>query len=76
MVKCVVRLTHREIGDVVAETRDISESGVFVSCSELVHYISIGDEFDAKLYSECNNISETSMKVVRLTNEGVGLVFA
>ncbi|WP_075188293.1 PilZ domain-containing protein [Teredinibacter haidensis] len=76
VVKCVVRLTHRDIGDVMAETRDISESGVFVNCRELVHFIAIGDEFEAKLYSECNDVSETNMKVVRLTADGVGLAFA
>jgi len=76
LVKCAVRLSHREIGDVVTETRDISETGVFVSCRELVHFISIGDEFDATLYSECDDVSETSLKVVRLTEDGVGLAFA
>lgn len=75
-VRCAVRLTHKEIGDVVAETRDISETGVFVSCREFVHFISIGDEFEAKLYTENNQVSETNMRVVRLTEEGVGLAFA
>jgi len=76
LVKCAVRLTHKEIGDVIAETRDISESGVFVSCRELVHFISIGDEFEAKLYSDTHQVSETCMRVVRLTDEGFGLAFS
>ncbi|WP_080516721.1 PilZ domain-containing protein [Teredinibacter turnerae] len=75
-VKCAVRLKHREIGDVITETRDISESGVFVSCRELVHFVAIGDEFEAKLYTECDRVSETHLKVVRLTDDGVGLAFA
>ncbi len=76
LVKCAVHLSNHEIGDLVTETRDISETGVFISCSELVHFISIGDEFRAKLYSECDNISEAVVKVVRLTEDGVGLAFA
>lgn len=76
LVKCAVRLTHKEIGDVIAETRDISETGVFVSCRELVHFISIGDEFEAKLYNTDKEVSETSMRVVRLTSDGVGLAFS
>ncbi|WP_188150753.1 PilZ domain-containing protein [Teredinibacter waterburyi] len=76
LVKCAVRLTHRDIGDVVTETRDISETGVFVTCRDLVHFISIGDEFDATLYSDTDHVSETQLKVVRLTTEGVGLAFA
>ncbi|WP_185234839.1 PilZ domain-containing protein [Teredinibacter franksiae] len=74
--KCLVRLNHADFGEVVVETRDISESGVFVSCRDIVRFISIGDELHAKLYSECRNVSETSMKVVRLTDDGVGLAFA
>jgi len=76
LTKCAVRLSHRDIGEVVTETRDISETGVFIACRELVHYISIGDEFEAKLYNENNDISETHLKVVRLTEDGVGLAFA
>lgn len=76
LVKCAVRLKHRDIGDVVAETRDISETGVFVNCRELVHFISIGDEFEANLYTETNCVSKTNLKVVRLTDEGIGLAFA
>ncbi|TVZ37470.1 PilZ domain-containing protein [Alteromonadaceae bacterium 2753L.S.0a.02] len=75
-VKCAVRLKHREIGDVVTETRDISETGVFVSCRELVRFVSVGDELEAKLYTATNQVSETNLKVVRLTEDGVGLVFA
>ncbi|SMF60981.1 PilZ domain-containing protein [Alteromonadaceae bacterium Bs31] len=76
LVKCAVHMSNHDIGDVVTETRDISETGVFVSCREIVHFISIGDEFRARLYSECDQITDIYLKVVRLTEDGVGLSFA
>ncbi len=75
LVKCAVKLIHREIGEVVTETRDISDTGVFVTCRDLVHYISIGDELEARLYTDSENSSTALLKVVRLTDEGVGLSF-
>lgn len=74
-IKCAVKLTHRDIGEVITETRDISDTGVFVTCRDLVHYISIGDELEAKLYTDTDTSSTTLLKVVRLTEEGVGLSF-
>ena len=75
VVKCAVKLTHSEIGDVVAETRDISESGVFVSCKDLLNYLAVGDELEASLYTDCEIISHAVLKVVRLTDEGIGLAY-
>ena len=75
LVKCAVKLTHRDIGEVVTETRDISDTGVFVTCRDLVHNISIGDELEAKLYTDSETSSTTLLKVVRLTEDGVGLSF-
>ena len=75
LVKCAVKLTHRDIGEVITETRDISDTGVFVECRDLVHYIAIGDQFEAKLYTDNDSASTTLLKVVRLTEDGVGLSF-
>ena len=77
LAKCVVRLAHSEFGELVAETRDISETGVFVNSRDLVSIVTVGDRFNAKLYNlaEKKGVSETRMMVVRLTDEGVGLAF-
>ena len=75
LVKCVVTLVHREIGEVITETRDISETGVFLNCRDLIHLISVGDSFNARLYTDVECVSETSMTVVRLSDEGIGLEF-
>lgn len=74
-IKCAVRLNHKEFGEIVTETRDISETGVFVSCVDLVRRVAIGEQIEAKLYSECDSVSETHLEVVRLSEDGVGLAF-
>lgn len=75
LTKCAVHISHNDLGEVVAETRDISETGVFVRCKELMDAICIGDTVEARLYSGRDRISHAYLKVVRLTEEGVGLVF-
>lgn len=75
LVKCAVRLNHKEFGEIVTETRDISETGVFVSCADLVSFVAIGERIQARLYADCDSVSETHLEVVRLSDEGVGLAF-
>ncbi len=75
LTKCSVRLSHNDLGDIVAETRDISETGVFVACKELLHTICVGDTVEAELHSERQDVSHAHLRVIRLTEEGVGLAF-
>ena len=74
-VRCSIKLTHIELGDIFAETKDISETGVFIAHRDLVHYISIGEEVEARFYSEENSIYDGFLRVIRLTQEGVGLEY-
>ena len=74
-VRCAIRLTHTDLGDVVAETHDVSETGVFIKCRDLLHCISVGDEFEAKMYSD-GGVSSAQLTVVRMTREGIGLAYA
>lgn len=74
-VKCSIKLTHSELGDIIAETRDISETGVFISHKDLVHYISIGEKVEAKFYSEEDQTFDGFLRVIRLTQDGVGLEY-
>ena len=74
-VKCTVQLSHGELGDIVAETRDISESGVFIRCKNIDRYIHVGDTIDARLYSDEAHFSDAQMRVVRTTQDGVGLSY-
>ncbi len=75
MVKCAVKLTHDQLGDIVAETRDISETGVFVWCKNLPSLMAVGDEVEAELHSECDMVTVAHLTVVRLTDDGVGLTY-
>lgn len=70
--KCAVKLEHDEIGEVVAEVRDFSETGIFVKCKELVDKIDIGDAIRAQFNSP--KLSN-ELTVVRMTDEGVGFAF-
>jgi len=63
------------LGDIIAETRDISDAGVFISHRDLVHYISVGEKIKAKFYSEENKAFDGFLKVIRLTTDGVGLEY-
>lgn len=74
-VRCSIKLTHEELGDIFAETRDISETGVFIAHKDLVHYISVGEKVEARFYSEENSAYDGFLKVIRLTQDGVGLEF-
>ncbi|MFT7558154.1 MAG: hypothetical protein ACI93R_000046 [Flavobacteriales bacterium] len=74
-IKCAVRLSHNDYGDIVAETRDISESGVFVRCKNVGEIIQVGDKIDAQLFQDEKNSSNSQLKVIRTTNDGVGLSF-
>lgn len=75
LTKCSVRLSHGDLGEIVAETRDISETGVFVACKELLNAMCVGDTVEAELHSERRDISHAYLRVIRLTEDGVGLAF-
>ncbi len=74
-VKHSVTLSHDALGEIVAETRDVSETGFFASCRNLPKAVSVGDAFKAKMYLDSANQFFSKVTVVRLTEEGVGLEF-
>ena len=74
-LKCAIRISHDGRDDIFAETRDISESGVFIRSADLLDRMTVGETVEAQLYSEQDDVSNTQLKVVRLTREGVGLAF-
>ena len=74
-VRCSIKLTHHDLGDIIAETRDISETGVFIAHKDLMHYITVGEQVEARFYSEENSAYDGVLKVIRLTREGIGLEF-
>ncbi len=74
-IKCSIKISHHELGDILAETQNISDTGVFVSHRDLAHYISVGEEFEARFYSDEDNTYNGILRVIRLTQDGVGLEF-
>lgn len=74
-IRCSIKLTHHDLGDIIAETKNISETGVFIAHKDLVHYMSVGEQVEACFYSEENSAYDGVLKVIRLTDEGIGLEF-
>ena len=74
-LKCAVKICHQDAGDIIAETIDVSETGVFIRSSDLMSSIAVGDKLDAQLFSDDNFVENTQLKVVRLASDGVGLAF-
>ncbi len=74
-LKQVVKIFHRDSGDILAETQDVSEAGVFVRCAELCNCLAVGDTVDAQLFADNNQVERAQLRVVRLATDGVGCSF-
>lgn len=74
-LRYAVKVSHTTAGDILAETQDISDSGIFVRSADLLKWLSIGEKVNACLKCDQNTVENTQLKVVRITDEGVGLVF-
>lgn len=74
-LRCAVEFSHSMAGDVQAETADISDTGIFVRDSHLAKLLTIGDTLSAQLKYDQELPERAELKVVRMTDEGVGLVF-
>jgi len=77
LVKCPVKLQHDGIGEIFAETRDMSETGVFVLSKDLPSQVSIGDGITANLNDNSSNdsVRASQLTVVRMTDDGLGLAY-
>jgi hypothetical protein len=70
-----VKLKHRELGEFYAEDGDISATGLFLKINETAVF-AVGDELAAELPLAANESrAPTRLRVVRITNEGVGAAF-
>lgn len=75
-VRCEVKLKHETLGEMVAETVNLSVSGLFVKSKELVEKVAIGDAVKAELENEVFCFlppQALTLKVVRLTGECAAL---
>ena len=74
-LRYAVKFTHSSAGDIQAETQDISETGMFVRGTSLAKCLTIGDTLNAQLRCDQDSVENTQLKVVRMTDDGVGLAF-
>lgn len=72
---CKIELSSDKHGVFTAETRDISDAGVFVYQREACKCICIGDQISATWESPSKYVINATMKVVRTTDDGIGLTY-
>ncbi len=75
-----VKLTHRDLGEFFAEDGDISATGLFLKLQAVDQTstagLAIGDELAAELpHAPDEPGAETLLRVVRVTDDGVGMAF-
>ncbi len=75
LMKCAVKLEHDRIGEIVAETRDVSAAGMFVICRDLVDKLAVGDAMKAQVCSDERCYISSQLTVVRLTEDGAGFAY-
>ena len=73
-MKCRIRISHESFGDVLAQTRDLSDSGVYVKHPDLVA-LQPGTIVRGQVQDLPIPAPELQMEVMRVDAEGVGLRF-
>ncbi len=72
-LQCEVTLEHDAIGEVVAEAKDVSETGILVKCKDLVGKLAVGQALKAKVCRNAECTPPSEFKVARLTDDGAAL---
>ncbi len=75
LLKCDVKVEHEALGEVLAETQDISETGILIKCKALVGRISVGEALKAKMCPDAKCDPPSLFTVVRLTDDGLALTY-
>lgn len=75
MMKCRIRITHPAIGEITAQTKDLSDGGVFVEHPDLTA-LAVGDELTGQVQDMPFEAPVLRMVVQRVApGEGIGLAF-
>lgn len=69
-LKCRIRISHPLFGELMAQTRDLSDTGVYVKHPDLTGSVVTGQVQDLPIDAPI-----LQMEVVRVDAEGVGLRF-
>lgn len=73
-MKCMIKISHPSFGDVVAQTRDLSDGGVYVKHGDL-HALKLGDVVTGQVQGMPIEAPVLQMMVTRVDAEGVGFCF-
>lgn len=73
-MNCRIRISHESFGDILAQTRDLSDSGVYVKHPDLVS-LQPGTIVRGQVQDLPIPAPELQMEVMRADAEGVGLRF-
>ena len=71
-MKCRIRISHESFGEVLAQTRDLSDSGVYVKHPDLVS-LQPGTIVRGQVQDLPIPAPELQLDVMRVDAEGVGL---
>ncbi|MGX5217286.1 MULTISPECIES: PilZ domain-containing protein [Pseudomonas] len=73
-MKCMIKISHPDFADVIAQTRDLSDGGVYVK-HEALRSLKLGDVVTGQVQGMPIEAPILQMVVTRVDAEGVGLRF-
>ncbi|GIZ10678.1 MULTISPECIES: PilZ domain-containing protein [unclassified Pseudomonas] len=73
-MKCRIKISHPNFGELLAQTRDLSDSGVYVKHPDMAA-LSIGAEVTGQVQDLPFPAPVLKMEVMRVDAEGAGLRF-
>lgn len=73
-MKCQVKVSHDSIGEIIVNTRDISDGGIFL-LTENIDMPPIGTTIEGQVQSMGMVAPIIKMQIVRLEPAGIGLKF-
>ncbi|WP_122492269.1 PilZ domain-containing protein [Pseudomonas viridiflava] len=73
-LKCRIKISHPSFGELLAQTRDLSDGGVFVKHDELTSLV-LGDVVTGQVQDLPIEAPVLQMEVMRVNGDGVGLRF-
>jgi len=73
-MKCRIKISHPSFGEVLGQTRDLSDGGVYVRHPELIA-LGVGERVTGQVQDLPIEAPVLEMEVMRVDAEGVGLRF-
>lgn len=73
-MKCRIKISHPSFGELIAQTRDLSDGGVYVKHPDLLA-LPLGSLVSGQVQDLPSEAPVLRMEVVRVDAEGVGLRF-